>query len=153
VKALTADERASRTLVDDGTPASSSPGPRGWPSLLRSQAVSILSSMEIQYDGDEWTYAGDDDVLGVSVTSGEEGSFQVFVAAAEFVREEPLEGRLRAAVARELAAVEGVEEVFEEDREVWTVEGTPSGEALAKAVASVVNTLHQELQDHLDTLG
>jgi hypothetical protein len=109
--------------------------------------------MEIQYDGDEWTYAGDDDVLGVSVTSGEEGSFQVFVAAAEFVREEPLEGRLRAAVARELAAVEGVEEVFEEDREVWTVEGTPSGEALAKAVASVVNTLHQELQDHLDTLG
>jgi hypothetical protein len=59
----------------------------------------------------------------------------------EFVREEPLESELRRRIAAALRSVEGVETAEEMDREVWFVTGTPSGEAMVRAVAAVVDDL------------
>ena len=115
-----------------------------------------LGLMEIEHtvseDGEEWTHEVEDDILGVSVTR-DEGVYQVFVGAAEFVREEPLEGRLRSAVAAALSNVKGVQSVFEEDREVWVVEGRPSGEELARAAGDAVRILADELRAHVEQLG
>jgi hypothetical protein len=40
-----------------------------------------------------------------------------------------------------LLSVDGVESAREMDREVWFVTGSPSGEAMARAVAAVVDDL------------
>jgi hypothetical protein len=60
-------------------------------------------------------------------------SWHVEVAAMEFLRG-GAEDDVRQAIAEALRAVPGVEEVREDDREVWRVTGTPSGEAMAQAV-------------------
>src|SRR5258708_1670541 len=44
-------------------------------------------------------------------------------------------------MAAALRAVDGVERVWEDDREVWGVSGTPSGEALVRAAAHVIDHL------------
>lgn len=99
--------------------------------------------MEIQFNEETggWiTVADDMDVLGVEVTPLDEGSaeWQVTVYAMEHVREEPLESRLRAAIAGALEALPDVKEQFEEDREVWVVTGPTSGRSVAEAVGVVV---------------
>ena len=111
----------------------------------------MLIEHSVDPDAEEWTYEVEDDAIGVCVVRDEDG-FQVIVNAAEFVREQPLEGRLRAAVAAGLTRVPGVKDVFEEDREVWIVEGRPSGEDLARAAAEAIGTLADELRAHLDQL-
>jgi hypothetical protein len=58
-------------------------------------------------------------------------AWHVTVWVMEFVRDEPLEGELRRRVGAALRKVSGVKKVAEEDREVWVVDGAPSGEALA----------------------
>jgi hypothetical protein len=68
-------------------------------------------------------------------TVGEQVYRSVGVAVAEFVRDGPLETELREQMAAALEAVDGVGSVWEEDREVWIVTGTPSGEALVDAAA------------------
>jgi hypothetical protein len=74
-----------------------------------------------------------------------DGPFQdgwsVTAAVMEFVREEPLEGELRRRIAAALRSVEGAETADEMDREVWFVTGNPSGEALVRAVAEVLDDL------------
>lgn len=69
------------------------------------------------------------------------GGWNVTVAVMEFVREGPLEGELRRRVAAALLSVDGVESAGELDTEVWFVTGIPSGEALVRAVAAVVDDL------------
>jgi hypothetical protein len=69
------------------------------------------------------------------------GGWNVTVAVMEFVREDPLESELRRRVAAALPSVDGVESAGEMDREVWFVTGTPSGEALVRAVAAAVDDL------------
>ena len=56
-------------------------------------------------------------------------------------REDPLESELRQQMATALRAVPGVDVVAEEDRELWYVTGAPSGEALIRAAAQVVDHL------------
>lgn len=92
----------------------------------------------------------DDDLRMVDVAvadPGEPWPFQVGVAVAEFVREEPLESRLRREVDAALRGVEGVRDVAEEDREVWVVAGGEADPvALLTAVAAVVDRIAGELE-------
>ncbi len=82
------------------------------------------------------------DVRGVGADRIEfAGGWNVTVAVMEFVREGPLESELRRRVAAALLSVDGVESAGEMDREVWFVTGAPSGEALVRAVAAVVDGL------------
>jgi hypothetical protein len=67
--------------------------------------------------------------------------------------EEPLEGELRRGMASALSGVAGVVAVDEEDREVWRVEGSPSGEELLRAAARVVDALADGARDRIDSLG
>ena len=99
---------------------------------------------DLDDDTDEaWERVTDDpDFLGVDATHiAGESWWQVGVAVAEFVRQDPLERELRQRIARALGGVHGVQGVDEEDREVWLVTGTPSGEALVQAVAQVVDDI------------
>ena len=99
---------------------------------------------------EEWVYAPGDDTRMVGVLHLDDDHWQVDVAAAEFVRAEPLESRMRQAVIDALTGVPGVEEAYEEDRECWTVIGSPSGEALVRAVAATTDALADDVQAHLD---
>ena len=69
------------------------------------------------------------------------GGWNVTVAVMEFVREDPLESELRRRIAAALRSVRGVQTADEMDREVWFVTGTPSGDALVRAAAEVVDDL------------
>lgn len=97
----------------------------------------------------------DRDVHGVDATklrSGD-GLWQVGVSVMEFIRGVPLERTLRTRIPAALRAVPGVVEVHEEDREVWTVRGTPSGSALVDAVSVVVDELAPQARDEMARLG
>jgi hypothetical protein len=67
------------------------------------------------------------------------GGWQVGVWVLELTLAEPLEGELRQRVAAALAAVDGVLDVAEYDRESWFVTGAPAGRALTAAVAEVAD--------------
>jgi hypothetical protein len=103
-------------------------------------------------DADEaWERVTDEpDALGVeAVGLGEMAGWQVTVAVMEFVRKEPLEGELRRRIAAALRSVDGVESAEEEDREVWFVTGTPSGQALVRAAAVVVDDLADRTRGYI----
>jgi hypothetical protein len=81
------------------------------------------------------------DALGVDAArfDGEtEWAWQVGVNAMEFIRADPLESEVRSAFAGALRSVPGVRQAEEEDREVWIVDGDPSGEDLVRAVAEAM---------------
>jgi hypothetical protein len=94
---------------------------------------------------ESWERLTDDpDIRGVEahkITLGEFPYWSIGVAVAEFLRTDPLESDLRRQMAAALGAVDGVERVWEEDREVWGITGTASGEALLRAAAGVVDHL------------
>lgn len=83
------------------------------------------------------------DLRGVEAyrSDDEDLPWQVTACVAEFLREEPLEGELRASMATALRAVPGVSDVAQEDREVWLEPGRPSGRDLVAAAARVVDSL------------
>jgi serine/threonine protein phosphatase PrpC len=78
--------------------------------------------------------------------------WQVYVNVMEFVRVEPLETELRTAIRTALLRVDGVTDVVEEDREVWMIEGTPSGQDLLDAAASVVDSMSGQLRHFYNSL-
>lgn len=92
---------------------------------------------------EEWLRkTGEPDLRAVSAAKLREGPWwSVSVWAMEFVRTDPLETELRRRIAEALETVPGVTGVEEEDREVWTVTGSPTGRALVEAVAQVVDDL------------
>jgi hypothetical protein len=95
------------------------------------------------------------DIRGVSasmITLGEQPYWSVGVAVAEFVRDSPLETDLRRRMPAALGAVDGAESVWEEDREAWGVCGTPSGEALVRAAAGVVDRLSAQTRACVEAL-
>jgi hypothetical protein len=67
--------------------------------------------------------------------------WKIELTMAEFLREEPLEGEMRRGMDAALRSVPGVANVGEEDREVWGIDGDPSGEDLVRAAAQVVDGL------------
>ena len=115
-----------------------------------SDQIRRLSDDEV--DGDEgWIRETDEPELRDLEASRYDEDWQVTVAVAEFLREEPLEGELRRGMASALNEVAGVVAVNEEDREVWHVEGSPSGEELLRAAARVVDALADAARDQLDS--
>src|SRR5262245_48567721 len=107
--------------------------------------------------GDErWQRLTDDpDIGGVEVIrSMTDGPWQwsISVSVMEFIREDPLETEIREAMAAELRAVPGVTRVNEEDREVWIVDGSPSGENLTLAAAKVVDRFAERAREHIESL-
>ncbi|MEO6627193.1 MAG: hypothetical protein ABIP03_01350 [Aquihabitans sp.] len=102
----------------------------------------------------EWDRrTGDDQVRGVSAlqrwTDGR-WNWQVDVSVAEFLREQPLEGEMRSAVAGAIRSVAGVSEVAEGDRAMWVVSGDPSGEDLVRAVGEAIDRLAPAARAYLD---
>jgi hypothetical protein len=76
----------------------------------------------------------------------DDGTWQVTVWAQEFFRSDPLGTELRERVVTALQSVEGTVSVTEHDNESWDVYGTPSGEALTRAAANVVDGLADRLR-------
>ena len=106
---------------------------------------------------ESWERLTDDaDIHGVDaqkITHGKFPYWSIGVAVAEFVRADPLESELRQRMAAALGAVDGVERVWEEDREVWGVTGAASGEALLRAAAGVVDHLAAAARACIDGPG
>jgi hypothetical protein len=103
-----------------------------------------IPTAELDGEADEaWERLTDDsDFLGVEATKlAGMPRWHVFVAVAEFLGEDPLESELRRRMAAALGGVAGAGHVAEEDREVWIVTGSPSGEDLIRAAAEVVDDL------------
>ncbi len=72
-------------------------------------------------DCEAWNrLSGEPHLFGVEAIRDEESAWQVSFWVLEFVREEPLESQLRAAIVTSLRAVAGVVDVQEEDREVYS---------------------------------
>lgn len=114
-------------------------------------SIRQLSSSEILDDAieEEWLRETDEpDLRDVDVMKLSE-YWQVAVAMAEFVREEPLESEMRRRLDEALRAVAGVDVVFEEDREIWGVYNT-TGAALASAAAAVLDDLAPRVRAHIE---
>lgn len=119
--------------------------------------MTICGGSTVAYVGEDF----DDDVLerltdepdlrGVEVArySAPGWPWSVGLYVAEHVREEPLESEMRAAVDVALRQVVGVDDVAEEDREVWIVSGSPSPEDLLAAASSVVDQLAERVRSEL----
>lgn len=110
-----------------------------------------------QLSESEWARVIDDeDLQGVAASLhqgvGSTNWWSVSVSAMELCRTDPLEGELCDAITTSLAAVAGVSTAFQEDREVWTIEGDPTGPALVMAVASTVDHFLPRIEQELDNL-
>jgi hypothetical protein len=127
-----------------------------------------MSPIEILYDPEfgEWSRRTDDHLLGVSAGPSDpadpgmaslvgvdapESSWTVFVCMAEFIRGGPLEDEMRSSVDRALRDVPGVVSVWEEDRELWALNGDPDGADLVRAVSEAVDHLGPRARAHLDS--
>jgi hypothetical protein len=97
---------------------------------------------------EEWLRETDEpEIRGVGASYTDEGGWIVDVWAQEFFRQDPLGIELRQRVQTALLAVDGVTQVDEQDNESWDVTGTPSGEALTRAAASVVDDMADRLRE------
>ena len=96
---------------------------------------------------DEWIRWTDcPELRGVDTCRvGEIGYWTVAIGAQEFYRRDPLGVELRKRLPNALRGVEGVTDVFEHHNETWDVRGTPSGEALTRAAARVVDDMFERL--------
>ena len=163
----------SRFLVNMRAPAhaaGSTPGQRhiarsrSRPAYVRQsgQSVPMAGEGEIrrlpdeEVDGEEgWERLTDEpEIRGVEATRHDDDDWpwSVVVWVMEFVREEPLESEIRHAMIVTLWAVPDVTAVAEEDREVWIVAGSPSGEALVRAAATVVDAFVARARAHVASL-
>ncbi len=91
----------------------------------------------------------DNDTRGVQATKFR-GVWTVNVQLMELLRDVPLEDELRENILAALHGVDGVTEAGEEDREIWTVQGTPNGGALVDAVGAVLDALAAQSRAELD---
>lgn len=103
---------------------------------------------------EEWGRETDEQILGVSGCRIDWlGVWHVGVAPQEFFRQDPLGLELRQRVQRVMELVPGVTGVAEKDNETWQVTGSPSGEALVRAVASVLDDLAPRMREALRVPG
>lgn len=103
---------------------------------------------------EEWLReTGEPEIRNVGACKGDWiGGWQVYVWAQEFFRQDPLGLELRGRMQRALEAVDGVTNVAEHDTESWSVSGTPSGEALMRAAAGIVDDLADRMRDAMRRL-
>jgi hypothetical protein len=103
-----------------------------------------------EHCAESWERVTDDpDIYGVDasmITFGEQTYWSVGLAIAEFLRADPAETDFRQQMSAALVAVDGVQRVWEEDREVWGVTGTPSGQALVRAAAAIVDHYAEQVR-------
>ena len=84
---------------------------------------------------------------GVAAMTGDElEGWQVEIGAGEYFRTEPLGVEMEQRLNSALRAVPGVSHVERIRWETWEVNGTPSGEALVRAAASVIDELADRLR-------
>ncbi len=106
---------------------------------------------------EEWSrHTSEPDVCWVGASRWVDGGdwpWQVHVAAAEFVRDGPLSAAMDAGVYEALVAVDGVTDVAREDTEVWIVAGDPAGADLVRVVASFIDTIRDDIREHIRRLG
>jgi len=97
---------------------------------------------------EEWLRETDEPgIRNVGAFTGPEvGGWVVSIWAQEFFRQDSLGVELRQRMETALRAVAGVTDVYEHDNEQWDVAGAPSGEALTRAAASVVDELADRMR-------
>lgn len=95
----------------------------------------------------------EEDILGIGAarTKGD-WPWSVFVYAAEFIREDPLESELYQSIEKALESVPGVTDVFHEDREKWIIKGNPRGEDLVRACSLAVDKLSSAIREVYESL-
>lgn len=88
-------------------------------------------------------------ILGVSAIrlSEDEWPWQVAASIAEYIRDEPLQSQMRAAMLSALSRVSGVEDVEEDERGIWVLEGCVHGRDLVLAAVAVVDQLASEARE------
>ena len=97
---------------------------------------------------EEWLRETDEpEVRGVGAHYAEEGGWIVDIWVQEFFRQGPLGTELRQRIQAALRGVDGVTSVEEHDNESWQVSGAPSGEALTRAAARVVDDMADRLRE------
>lgn len=106
--------------------------------------ISIRALLPGEFDGLEgWErVTADSQTEGVSAVLHEvkgKRFWQVDISAMEFIRDDSLEAELRAEIINRLKAVPGVDNVSEQDREIWAVIGTASGKDLVDAAARAID--------------
>ncbi|MEO6627469.1 MAG: hypothetical protein ABIP03_02755 [Aquihabitans sp.] len=123
--------------------------------VFRSMAKDHIERVSESGEFEAWVREIDDDLRGVEAvqldTKGD-WLWQVGGAMAEFVRDVPLEGEMQGAVNAAIRSVPGVTGVAQEDRELWIVAGTPSGEALVRAVGAATDPLVERASTRLENL-
>jgi hypothetical protein len=77
------------------------------------------------------------------------GGWQVSVCVMEFIRSDPLESEFCQRITKALQGVSGVASAEQQDREMWFVTGSPSGESLVEAVAHVVDSLADQARTYI----
>lgn len=92
----------------------------------------------------------DEDVHGVSAEMLDEEEWTVTVNAAEMVRGELLESSFFRAVSDGLNGVAGVIAAEQHDREVWMIDGQPSGIDLIEAIARVTDRFGDQILEELE---
>jgi hypothetical protein len=97
----------------------------------------------------EWVRFSEDEFRSVGASKPVDYMWQVTLAIAEFLREEPLESEMRREMDRVLRAVPGVTDVTEGDREVWDVSGSPTGEDLVRAAVTVVDAIADRAHEQI----
>jgi hypothetical protein len=108
---------------------------------------------------ESWVVGLGDDLRLVEAYRHKPGSFPeewpwgVVLGIAEFARTDELERGLFGDVSAAIAAVPGVTEVVQEDREVWLVAGTPEGRDLVIAAATAAEPWVAKVRAFLDTQG
>lgn len=96
---------------------------------------------------EEWLRETDEpEIRNVGAHYADEGGWIVEVWAQEFFRQDPLGVELRQRIQAALRTVDGVTDVYEHDNESWDVTGAPSGEALTRAAARVVDELADRMR-------
>jgi hypothetical protein len=86
-------------------------------------------------------------LLGVEAMAGDGiDGWHVTIWAGQYFRQDPMGVELRQRIQSALRAVPGVSKVAELRWETWEVSGTPSGEALTRAAASVVDELADRMR-------
>ena len=103
---------------------------------------------------EEWVRETDEPgIRNVGAFTGPElDGWCVSIWAQEFFRQDSLGVELRHRIERALRAVGGVTDVGEHDNETWDVAGAPSGEALTRAAASVVDELADRMRQAMGAL-
>lgn len=115
---------------------------------MTEEPIRQLPREEVDKDLDEeWIRETDEpEVRNVGASKWPDEGWEVSIWAAEFVREEPLESRMRKLIADGLLAVSGVISVWEEDHETWHVTGSPTGADLTRAAAAVIDSLADDIR-------